>query len=253
MPPAPPLAAPAIPHSFSRCRIVGADNTLDYVCIPVGCKMIAALPALGWIDASSVRPGHRAAPILNCAFGACAAATADWDTPPMQALLQLPELRVAPSLAYLGQCADALDSLGAYDKIYVKTDAFLEAVEQAVARAPNPSPFEMGAGCLEATTSFLNGGSPAVPGVPGRPFVAAVPAVAAVPGRRAAGGLPAVPAVRAVRARPAVPAPARERAGTPPKQGAADDNAASVGAPRSAAAPAACGRLLTTTRRADGH
>ena len=86
-PPAPPLAAPAIPHSFSRCRIVGADNTLDYVCIPSGCKMFNALPTLEWIDASSIRPGHQAAPILNCAFGACAAATADWDTQQMQALL----------------------------------------------------------------------------------------------------------------------------------------------------------------------
>ena len=70
---------------------------------------------------------------------------------------------MAPSLVYLGQCADALDSLDVYDKVYTKTDTFLEAVEQAVARAPNPSPFEMGAGSLEATTNFVNGGSPFVP------------------------------------------------------------------------------------------
>ena len=128
---------------------------MDYVCIPSGCKMITALPGLGWLDASSVRRGHRAAPILNCAYGACAAATGDWDTAPIQALLNLSELRVAPSLAFLGQCADAMDSLGVYDKVYSKTDAFLEAAELALARTPNPSPFEMSAGSLEETTTFL--------------------------------------------------------------------------------------------------
>ena len=166
-PPAPPLPAPATPHSFTRCRIGGTDDTLDYVRVPAACKIVKALPDLGWVDASSASPGHMAAPILKIAFGACTAATADWATPPaaIKALLMLSELLVAPSLPFLTRCADALDGLGVYDKVYKQTDKFLDAVELAVGRAPNPSPFELQAGDLVETTTFLNGGSPGVPAV----------------------------------------------------------------------------------------
>ena len=201
-PPAPPLPAPATPHSFTRCRIGGTDDTLDYVRVPAACKIVKALPDLGWVDASSASPGHMAAPILKIAFGACTAATADWATPPaaIKALLTLSELLVAPSLPFLTRCADALDGLGVYDKVYKQTDKFLDAVELAVGRAPNPSPFELQAGDLVETTTFLNGGSPGVPAVAG------VAAVAAVRGVRGRAGVPAVRAVRAVAGVAAIPA-----------------------------------------------
>ena len=103
-----------------------------------------------------------------------------------------------PTLAFMQQCADGLDSLSVYDKVYHTTDVFLEAVELAVQRAPTPSPFEIGAGSLVETTlettAFFNGGTPAVVAVQGQP---AVPATLARPAVRAGRGRAAVAGVRA--------------------------------------------------------
>ena len=64
--PAPPAAAaaPGIPHNFQEVVIAGADATLSYWACPAGAAIVRALPELGWIDASSILPGHRAAPSL---------------------------------------------------------------------------------------------------------------------------------------------------------------------------------------------
>ena len=196
------MAAPAtILHGFTRCRVVGADNSLDYVEVPAACNIVKAFPDLGWVDGPT--PGYQAAPMLALSFCSCAAATADWDTAAIKALLDLSELLVAPTLTFMQQCADGMDALGVYDKVYRTTEVFIEAAELAVQRAPVPSPFEMSAGSLVETTTFLNGGAPAVAAVLGQP---AVPAIRAVPAVRAGRGRAAVRAVRAQAAQPAIAA-----------------------------------------------
>ena len=129
------VAAPAtILHSFTRCRVVGADNSLDYVEVPAACNIVKAFPDLGWVDGPT--PGYKAAPMLALSFCSCAAATADWDTAAIKALLDLSELLVAPTLTFMQQCADGMDALSVYDKVYRTTEVFIEAAELAVQRAP---------------------------------------------------------------------------------------------------------------------
>ena len=129
------MAAPAtILHSFTRCRVVGADNSLDYVEVPAACNIVKAFPDLGWVAGPT--PGYKAAPMLALSFCSCAAATADWDTAAIKALLDLSELLVAPTLTFMQQCADGMDALSVYDKVYRTTEVFIEAAELAVQRAP---------------------------------------------------------------------------------------------------------------------
>jgi hypothetical protein len=65
--PAPPAAGVrvAIPHIFTRCRLAGADDTLDYVCCDNRCKLVAAFPNLGWLNASTFEANQMAAPALT--------------------------------------------------------------------------------------------------------------------------------------------------------------------------------------------
>ena len=56
---------------------MGADNTLDYLSVPVGCKLFSALPHLGWKSAPSVGLGVMAAPALAIAWATCLPVHAD--------------------------------------------------------------------------------------------------------------------------------------------------------------------------------
>ena len=111
---APPaaLVAPAVAHSFTRCNIPGADNTLDYIYASSGAKLVSAFPKLGWVDASSVAPGTKAAPALAVQGVTCCAAFGDWDGAALQPALLLSELTVSFSLAYMSRAADTLESFG---------------------------------------------------------------------------------------------------------------------------------------------
>ena len=84
--PVPPvaLAPPAILHVFTRCNIVGQDNTMDFVHVDKTVLMVTAFPSM-WVDASSVVAGHVAAPFLMVSALACTAAFADWDDPTIAA------------------------------------------------------------------------------------------------------------------------------------------------------------------------
>merc|ERR1712185_831810 len=93
VPPAPAaLVAPAIPHNFQRCVVVGADATLDYWACPANAKLVKALPGLGWIDASSVLPGFQAAPGSSISAAVCMGCHFDWSAPAFQPALQMSEL-----------------------------------------------------------------------------------------------------------------------------------------------------------------
>jgi len=204
--PPPVLVAPTIAHNFIRCYLVGADNTLDYLYTPGGAKIVSAFPTLGWLDASSLSPGAKAAPCLAIAAVTIPAAHGDWDGAVLQPLLALSELEAAFELIALSRFADALASLGVLDRAYLDRRAFLDAWEVALARAPSPSPFEILAGEIAVLSPFAPAGRPAVPG---RAAIPAVAAVAPVVGIRASRGPPPVVAVRAVRGVAAVlPVPA---------------------------------------------
>ena len=118
------LAPPTIPHNFTFCRVVGADNTLDYVRTDQNSKLVTALPGLGWIDASSVVQGTKAAPFRAVAAAAAAAAHADWGAAAIQPMLVMTELLALPSVDFVSQCADALASLGVLDKTYKHSEDF---------------------------------------------------------------------------------------------------------------------------------
>ena len=204
--PPPVLVAPTIAHNFTRCALVGADNSLDYVYTPGGAKIVSAFPTLGWLDASSISPGAKAAPCLAIAAVTIPAAHGDWDGAVLQPLLALSELEAAFELNALSRFADALASLGILERAYLDRRAFLDAWEVALARVPSPSPFEILAGEIAVRSPFALAGTPAVPG---RAAILAVAAVAPVVGIRAARGPPPVVAVRAVRGVAAVlPVPA---------------------------------------------
>ena len=138
--PAPPaaLAAPAVAHGFTRCNIPGADNTLDYVYAPSGAKLISAFPKLGWVDASSVAPGCKAAPALAVQGVTCCSAFGDWDGAALPPALPLSELTASFSPAYMSRAADALDGLGLLDRAHHHLQSFLDALEVALPRVPSP-------------------------------------------------------------------------------------------------------------------
>ena len=104
------LALPAVAHVLTRCNIPGADNSLDYVYAPNGAKLISAFPKLGWIDATSVAPGLKAAPALAIQGVTCCAAFGDWDGAALRPLLALSELTTSFTLAYMSRAADALEA-----------------------------------------------------------------------------------------------------------------------------------------------
>ena len=164
---APPaaLVAPAVAHNFTRCNIPGADNTLDYIYAASGAKLVTAFPKLGWIDASSVAPGCKAAPALAVQGVTCCAAYGDWDSAALQPLMALSELTSSFSLVYMSRAADALAGLDLLDRAHKHFHTFLDAWEVALPRVPSPSPFELGAGELEERSPFLQAGTAAVPAV----------------------------------------------------------------------------------------
>ena len=137
---APPAAlnAPAVAHGFTRCNIMGADSSLDYVYAASGAKLVSAFPKLGWIDASSVAPGTKAAPALAVQGVTCCAAFGDWDGAALRPALALSELTASFSLAYMSRAADALDSLGLLDRAHQHFHAFLDTWEVALPRVPSP-------------------------------------------------------------------------------------------------------------------
>jgi uncharacterized membrane protein YgcG len=196
----------------------------------MGCGVYRAFPALGWVDVSGVFPGHAAAPALALQSVLCAPMHLDWGTVAADAMLQLSELLTMVDLGPLARFADAQEGLGVFGRAYNSTRAHLDALEMALPRCPQPSPFQLGAGELVMPSPFLVPATLAVAGAPGIAAIPAILGVAGVPaipavrpvparaavaagGRRpampavpAVAGVPAVPAVRAVRAMPAVPA-----------------------------------------------
>ena len=210
---APPAAlnAPAVAHGFTRCNLPGADNTLDYIYAASGAKLVSAFPKLGWLDASSVAPGSKAAPALAVQGVTCCSAFGDWDGAALQPALRQSELTVSFSLAYMSRAADTLDGLGLLDRAHHHFQSFLDTLEVALPRVPSPSPFELGAGDLVELSPFLQGGSPGIAAVAPVAAVLAqarVPAVRANAARGIAGSaaIPAVVARRAVLGVAAVPA-----------------------------------------------
>ena len=203
---------------------------MDWLRVPMGCGVYRAFPMLGWVDVSGVFPGHAAAPALSLQSVLCAPMHLDWGTAAADGMLQMSELLAMVDLGPLARFADAQEGLGVFGRAYNSTRAHLDALEMALPRCPQPSPFLLGAGELVALSPFLvpaTLGVAAMPGVAAIPAVlavAGVPAIPAVPpvlaraavaarGRRpatpavlAVAGVPGVPAVRAVRAAPAVPA-----------------------------------------------
>ena len=156
--------------------MVGADATLDYLCCPGAAKIVHSLPSLGWIDASSVGPGLKAAPCLAITAVA-AAAHFDWDAVALAPLMDRAELGASFTPTALSAFADGLASLGVFDRIYMHTIDFYGAYEVALARAPTPSPFLISAADMEEISSFSTAGTPGVPGVAAVPAVAAIAAI----------------------------------------------------------------------------
>lgn len=203
---------------------------MDYVCVPMLCSIYKALPMLGWIDVSIAYPGQAAAPALTlqCVLGA--PMHLDWGTAAADADLRKRELTTMITLAAMGRFADAQEGLGIFARTYTSTRAHLDALEVALPRLPQPSPFLLAPGDLILASAFVAVavaavapivGAAAVPAIAAVAAVAGVAAVAAVPavraraavaavvgrrGRPAVAAVAAVAAVPAVRARPAVPA-----------------------------------------------
>ena len=143
--PAPPAAAPApgIPHNFQEVVIAGADATLGYWACPAGAAIVRALPDLGWIDASSVLPGHRAAPSLSITAACCPGSHFAWASPVFSPVLAMSELLVAFSPAAMSRAADGLAAVGLWSKAYTHAGRYFEAYEAILPKLPTPSPLEL--------------------------------------------------------------------------------------------------------------
>ena len=140
--PAPPAAElpVAIPHIFTRCRLAGADDTLDYVRCDNRCKLVAAFPNLGWLDASTFEMNQIAAPALTIQYLTCAVFFfTDWEGAPVVQQMADEELGSSFTLACLGTRADILESQGAFAKVYLATEAFVGALELAFDSAELPT------------------------------------------------------------------------------------------------------------------
>jgi hypothetical protein len=140
--PAPPAAElpVAIPHIFTRCRLAGADDTLDYVCCDNRCKLVAAFPNLGWLDASTFEMNQIAAPALTIQYLTCAVFFfTDWEGAPAVQQMANEGLGSSLTLACIGTRADILESRGSLAKVYTATDAFSGALELAFDSAELPT------------------------------------------------------------------------------------------------------------------
>ena len=137
--PPPPAAQPpaATPHSFTRCRVVGTDPTLDFLACPSSASIVRSLPDLGWVDASSIMPGHRAAPLLAISAALIPPAFFDWDAPAFSPVLQMAELVSSFTVTALARFADGLEALGVFSRVYHNTQVYLDAVEVALGQAPS--------------------------------------------------------------------------------------------------------------------
>ena len=204
--PAAPLAPPAIPHVFTRCAPPTGLPELDYLRVDARCAARRALPDLGWLDAGPAHPGEVAAPALVLQAVLCLPMHVDEGAVASRTILAMSELTTMVTPGFLGQCADAYESLGVFAVVFTSTRLLQDKLEAALPRAPSPSPFLLGVGDLETPSPFFYGGTARVLAVAAVAGIAAIPAVVAVAGRRAVrGGAPAVAAVRGQRAVAAVP------------------------------------------------
>ena len=204
----PPAAAPAVvtPHNFRAVTLPGMDDTLDYVSTPKIAGVVKAFPDLGWVDSSSVHAGEVAAPRLSiCGMICLPMHYPDWTHPIAVMSLAMSDLTIHPASDYMSRCADTLEDMGLFSVALYHYNDWTAKLIPALAHAPTPSPFALGAGDLLERYTFI---TPAVAAVPGRaaiPAVAARAAVAARGGRRAVAARAAVPAVPAVAAISASP------------------------------------------------
>ena len=139
---APPAAGlpVTIPHIFIRCRLAGADDTLDYVRCDDRCQLVAAFPNLGWLDASALGANQIAAPALTIQYLTCAVFFfTDWEGAPVVQQMADEELGSSFTPACLGTRADILESQGAFAKVYLATEAFVGALELAFDSAELPT------------------------------------------------------------------------------------------------------------------
>ena len=139
---APPAAGlpVTIPHIFIRCRLAGADDSLDYVRCDDRCQLVAAFPNLGWLDASALGANQIAAPALTIQYLTCAVFFfTDWEGAPVVQQIADEELGSSFTPACLGTRADILESQGAFAKVYLATEAFVAALELAFDSAGLPT------------------------------------------------------------------------------------------------------------------
>ena len=201
--PAAPFAPPGVPHVFIRCAPPTGLPELDYLRVDARCAARRALPDLGWLDAGPAHPGEVAAPALVLQAVLCLPMHVDEGVVASRTILAMSELTTMVTPGFLGQCADAYESLGVFAVVFTSTRLLQDRLEAALPRAPSPSPFLLGVGDLETPSPFFFGGTARVLAVAPVAGIAAIPAVVAVAAVRARAG---VPAVRAVRGRPAVAA-----------------------------------------------
>jgi hypothetical protein len=139
---APPAAGlpVTIPHIFIRCKLAGADDSLDYVRCDDRCQLVAAFPNLGWLDASALGANQIAAPALTIQYLTCAVFFfTDWEGAPVVQQIADEELGSSFTPACLGTRADILESQGAFAKVYLATEAFVAALELAFDSAELPT------------------------------------------------------------------------------------------------------------------
>ena len=127
------------PHIFLRCRLAGADDSLDYVRCDKQCKLVAAFPNLGWLDASVLGVNQMAAPALAIQLPTCVACfSTDWGGAPLAPLMASGVGIFVHSCPHVGAGADALESLGVLAKVYTTTEAFLGALDTSHRSEPAP-------------------------------------------------------------------------------------------------------------------
>ena len=140
IPAAASLPPPATPHNFTRVVVVGEDNTLDYLATPKAAKLIAAFPNLGWVDSSTAMAGTSSAPALAIAALTCPAVNGVWGDATCAPMEAMSELTACFTPAACSRCADAKASLGLFDRVYLHTQDFYDALELLLSAQPSVLP-----------------------------------------------------------------------------------------------------------------
>ena len=156
--PAPPaviVPASVTPHNFQRVTIMGTDAAFDYWACPATSKLVRALPGLGWVDASSILPGCKAAPGSLITAVAIPGVSFDKTAPGFAAIASLSELVASFDVGEVSRITDVLASFGLFDKTYTNTATYFEAYEALMPKLPSPSPLRLSnAGCVVVLQPF---------------------------------------------------------------------------------------------------